>query len=171
MSTTHALLACVLLVGCTADDSSGFSSGGSYSVNDFLAETDTGSSDEDTEDTVPEGPPVIDTCAARIDNDYPGYDFVFALEVSYTDDDDNVDEGYLRCTIEVDGGSSQYCITGDGYNDGKLPIDGLNPYNDNSTVYLYLDPGTYDEDQSFYFEVSLIDTDSNESDTAGAFVE
>jgi len=161
-----------LLIGCNGSNGSGFSNEGTYNVNDFLSESDTGSFDtEDTGDTVPEGTPVIDNFTATIDDDYPGYDFVFALAATYSDDDDNVDGGYLRCVIEVDSGNSQYCINDDTYEEGKLPIDGLNPFDESGTIYVYLDPGTYDEDQTFYFEVSLIDTDGNESATVGAFVE
>ena len=158
----------VLLSGCTVmSENSGFSSGGSYNVNDYLSETDTGLSDSEEEEDVPEGTPVIDSFNATFDNDYPGYDFVLALQVTYTDSDDNVDGGYLRCTIEVDGGNSNTCISEKA--DG-LPIDGLNPYIDNGVVYAFLDPGTYGEDQAFYFEVSLIDTDGNESEPAGAAI-
>ena len=157
-----------LMTGCTVtSENSGFSSGGNYNVNDYLSETDTGLSDSEEEDEVPEGTPVIESFSATFDNNYPGYDFVLALKVSYTDSDDNVDGGYLRCIIEVDGGSSSNCISEKA--DG-LPIDGLNPFVDGDAVYAYLDPGTYDEDQSFYFEVSLIDTDGNESETAGAAI-
>lgn len=156
------------LTGCTVvSDNSGFSSGGNYNVNDYLSETDTGLSGSEEETELPEGTPVIDSFIASFDDDYPGYDFVLALEITYTDSDDNVDGGYLRCIIEVDGGNSNNCISEQA--DGLL-IDGLNPFVDGNAVYAFLDPGTYDEDQSFYFEVALIDTDGNESETAGAAI-
>jgi hypothetical protein len=173
MSIRTLSLAGLLITGCNGTDEGGFSSGGSYSVNDFLEESDTGSSD-DSDDTVPEGTPVIDAFSASIDDDYPGYDFVLALEVTYSDDDDNVDGGYLWCQIEVDGGNSQDCAEqdaeGEDIVDGQLPI-GLNPFDDSGVIYAYLDPGTYDEDQSFYFEVALIDTDGNTSEIAGVAVQ
>jgi hypothetical protein len=159
----------VLMTGCTAtSDNSGFSSGGNYNVNDYLSETDTGLSDSEEESELPEGTPVIESFSATFDDDYPGYDFVFALEVTYTDSDENVDGGYLRCAIEVDGGNTSSCIS---EMPEGLPIDGLNPFTDGGVVYLYLDPGTYDEDQAFYFEVALVDTDGNESATAGASIQ
>ncbi|MFT5682014.1 MAG: hypothetical protein ACI8RZ_002932 [Myxococcota bacterium] len=174
MSIRMIPLAGLLLTGCNGTDNGGFSNGGTYNVNDYLSETDTGTADDDTEDTVPEGTPDIGSFVATIDNDYPGYDFVFALEVAYTDDDDNVDGGYLWCQFEVDGGNAQDCseqdADGNDIVDGKLPIS-LNPYDDNSTIYAYLDPGIYDEDQSFYFEVALVDTDGNTSTTMGVAVQ
>ena len=110
-----------------------------------------------------------------LDDTFPSYPLVFALEVSYTDTDDNVEDGYLWCQFEVDGGASQYCATqtstGETISNGMLPIDGTESYITNKTVYAYFDASDYDKDQSFYFEVSLTDTEGNTSATAGVFAE
>ncbi len=164
----RAILPVLLMLGCKSDENGGFSYNGANEINDWLGDTQTGGSGGSGDDTGWEdGVPYISQFAVYIDNDYPGYDFVFAFQVAFTDTDDNVDGGYLKCSIEVDGGDTEPCTEDDSIEDGKLPIDGLNPFIEDGVVYLYLDPGIYNEDQEFYFEVSLFDTDDNESNTSG----
>lgn len=173
MSIRMIPLAALLLTGCNSSDDGGFSNQGTYNVNDYLSETDTGSADdEDTEETVPEGTPVIDTLTVSMEEDYAGYNLAIVINADYTDDDDNVDGGYIRCTYEVDSGNSQYCATqdadGNDLSSGLIPIDGLNAYDSGGSVEIGFGADSYDDDQTFYIEVSVVDTDGNESDTIGA---
>ncbi|MDG1479904.1 MAG: hypothetical protein P8R54_09945 [Myxococcota bacterium] len=165
-------LASLLLAGCTAIEGSSFSNQGTYNVNDYLSETDTGSADDDSEEAVPEGTPVIEVLSVSKEEDYAGYSLAIVINATYLDDDDNVDGGYIRCTYDVDGGNSNSCAAqdaeGNTLSGGLIPIDGLNAYASNGSVEIGFGADIYDSDQSFYVEVSVIDVDGNESETIGS---
>jgi hypothetical protein len=172
MSIRMLPLTSLLLAGCTDIEGDGFSNQGTYNVNDYLSETDTGSADDDSEETVPEGTPVIETLSVSKEEDYAGYSLAIVINAAYLDDDDNVDGGYIRCTYDVDGGNSKSCATqdseGNTLSGGLVPIDGLNAYASGSSVEIGFGADIYDSDQSFYVEVSVVDTDGNESEIVGA---
>lgn len=172
MSIRMIPLASLLLAGCISTEGSSFSNQGTYNVNDYLTETDTGSADDDSEETVPEGTPVIETLSVSKQEDYAGYSLAIVVSAAYLDDDENVNGGSIRCSYEVDGGNSKSCALqdaeGNALSGGLVPIDGLNAYDSNGSVEIGFGADIYDSDQSFYVEVSLIDVDGNESETIGS---
>lgn len=162
-----------MLIGicaCAADNSSGFSATGSYNVDDELGEDLTGEVSDDTEDTedtsdteVSEDAPTIEEASAEIETTGTA---AVLLSLGYTDPQEDVEDGVIVCKLSIDGASLTNCLGSDG---NQIPIDGTYARIDDGTVESRL-ALTLDGDE-FYFELALVDSAGNQSETIGIYAE
>ena len=102
--------------------------------------------------------------------------FSIELVVTYTDEEEDLDDGTLYCRMNVNGGNDQACVDDDsdlGISNGSIPIDGtsarLDTDSDGNTIVKF--NMERDADDEYYLEVYLTDAEGNTSNTAGADAE
>ena len=166
--TRTALLTTLLTLGaCTTESSGGFSATGDYNVNNELGEDLSGDIDDDNNgsDTgsANADAPIIEYATAEFETSTGAV----LLTVGFTDPQGDVDAGVMICQFEVDGGNSKDCLGSDG---NQIPIDGKYARVDEDADGIAIVESrlslTVDGD-AYYFELALVDTEGNRSETIG----